>query len=306
MCIIYYFVEGYGLTEKHKCNLNNPRDLVWFTDNSIMNNNNMQHIRLVRDWTKKYWIISCLHSPQTFSETWTGIQVFLLLNLKEVSYSIYSSFWRKIFHSFFILCSSLLIRGGFPQIVCTPDSLLLQCDSKPCGGGQMPARRHWSNSSELPEAQHTPHTKFTLCGPPRQRGEAAWGILMNSPLYAASLSLAAVKSIGHPFVLFWTILKCISVCKGFHMRTESRSVSCAVEPCRLFIPSCHVSYLYMNTELEGDRGRLGGDGGSSLGHDWVMSEGAVKGSRWKDLLRVVILLPWVWHHIFLRESSRGR
>lgn len=89
------------------------------------------------------------------------------------------------------------------------------------------------------------------------------------------------------------------------MKTESQSLSCgraSLAACRLFVcfPSCHVSTC-VETELEGD-------GGCSLEHDMSVSEVVVKRSKWKDLLRVVIL----WRHIFLcplkeiiqREGSR--
>lgn len=114
----------------------------------------------------------------------------------------------------------------------------------------MPVRRHQSHNSRLPEAQHTPHTKFTLCVHKRTPLTAWWSCPEEfwwAFHWTDSLGLVAVKFIGHPFYYYFGPLWSASLCfKVQCMKTEIPLLSCAgasLQACRPFVwfASCHVS-----------------------------------------------------------------
>lgn len=160
------------------------------------------------------------------------------------------------------------------------------------GGGQTPARRLGSNNCQPPEAQHTPHTKFSLCVH-KQTPSTLWWSCPEEFWWVHCtdrLSFATVKSIGHPFfklVLFWTVLKCIPVILGSHIKTESQSLSCAgalLHACRLLCVFRFLSCVYLY------RNRVGGSL-RKTGRWWKLQFGGMTECVWSSSKEVQMKRP---------------
>lgn len=96
----------------------------------------------------------------------------------------------------------------------------------------------------------------------------------------------------------------MNLCFQCVCRLWTRSLSCAetsfeAPGLHMFLPIGHVSKDSLLLKLNGN-GRMTEKGRRLPFGAWPsVSEVAVKRSRWKDLLRVVILLLSVWRHVFL-------
>lgn len=113
----------------------------------------------------------------------------------------------------------------------SPNSLKLwltapRCDSKLSVGGHMPVEASVKQQPAPWRAAHSSHTVYSVWTP-----STAWWSCPEEFWWALhctdSLSLATVKSVGHPFLLLWTDVKCISVFGGFmYEEWDSVTVMC--------------------------------------------------------------------------------